>query len=242
MSSGNTTLWQLERTLQLEKLTRCTMARAMPAQQSTGAASRARPLPPIPAGDDAGLDIFGSLGSGLASVFDGVKDAVSLPFTTDGLRPISEHGHGDATAARPSSRPPSATSRWVPSSSADSPQPSARSKASTKGGVARFGEAAESYYVAKLGGRTAPAGVQRRRGSASSLDTSGAQRAAAEQRMWDSLPSARDGLKPKTKDPCDKATHSKINTWMSKAAPAPPPADAAFAQDGGNSKPVLLLF
>ena len=104
-------------------------------------------------------------------------------------------------------------------------------------GIARFGEAAESYYVTKADKLSASA--HRRRGSAAALDTSGVQRAAAEQRMWDSLPS---GLKPKQKDTCDKQTHSKINTWMSKAAPAPRLANAAFAHDGGQTEPVQLLL
>ena len=131
------------------------------------------------------------------------------------------------------------------------------------GGVARFGEAAGAYPVAetdRLQTARPPVGAMRRslsheslhlrqqllsqklqgeghrRGSSSSLDVSGAHRASAEQQMWESLPSARDGLRvKKQKDPCDKATHSKISSWMSKAEPAPPPPPAE--SDGG-----LALF
>jgi hypothetical protein len=56
------------------------------------------------------------------------------------------------------------------------------------------------------------------------------------QQVWQSLPSAKDGLRvPKLKDPCDKATHSKISSWMSKAEFAPPPPPA---ESGGG----LMIF
>jgi len=39
--------------------------------------------------------------------------------------------------------------------------------------------------------------------------------------MWNSLPATADGSFkiPKQKDMCDKATRSKIETWMSTASP-----------------------
>ena len=213
--------------------------------QSTGrGAGFARPSQ---TGDGADLDIFGSLGVSLGVVFEGVS---GFARSAAELLPISEeHGHGKPPVAHSSSNASCAPSRHVSSRthaylrartksestlSEDSPRTSARSKASTKsqgmGGVARFGEASESPETGRLSGE------RRRRGSSSSLDVSGAQRAAAEQRMWESLPSAKDGLRvPKQRDPCDKATHSKISSWMSKAEPAPPPPPADV---GGR----LMLF
>jgi hypothetical protein len=175
------------------------------------------------------LHIFDSLGASLGVVFEGVS---GLARSAADLLPISgEHERGKAPAAHSSS-----TARATPQVSShtlfDSPRTSARSKASTKlrvkGGVTRT--AAEDYHVAETDR------LRRRRGSSPSLDVSGAHRAAVEQRMWESLPSARDGLRvPKPRDPCDKATHSKISSWMSKAesAPLPPPTES-----GGG----LMLF
>ena len=180
------------------------------------------------AGDGTDLHIFGSLGFSLGVVFEGVS---GLARSAADLLPISgEHGRGKAPAAHSSNAraTPQISSRTL----SDSPRTSARSKASTKlrgkGGVTRA--AAEVYHVAETDR------LRRRRGSSPSLDVSGAHRAAVEQRMWESLPSARDGLRvPKPRDPCDKATHSKISSWMSKAesAPLPPPTES-----GGG----LILF
>jgi hypothetical protein len=204
---------------------------------------------PSQTGNGADLDIFGSLGVSLGVVLEGVS---GFARSAAELLPISEeHGQGKTPVAHSSSNASCAPSRQVSSRthaylrartksdstlSEDSPRTSARSKASTKsqgmGGLARFGEAAESLETGRLSGE------RRRRGSSSSLDVSGAQRAAVEHRMCESLPSAKDGLRvPKPRDPCDKATHSKISSWMSKAEPAPPPPPPP-AEGGGG----LMLF
>jgi hypothetical protein len=166
----------------------------MPQQQGNQLAS---------AGDGADLDIFGlgSLGSGLVSVVNVVSD---FAWSAADLLPISEeHEHGECPASHPRNKAGRSSLNTL---STDSPQPSARSKASTKpeshgmGGVARFGEAAESYYVSEADRVTG----------------------ARCTRVYSSS-SREDGLRvPKQKDPCDKATHSKISSWMTRtSAPAP---------------------
>ncbi len=148
------------------------------------------------AGDGADLGIFGSLGVQLSVVFEGVN---GFARSAADLLPISEvHGHGTAPAAHSSSKATCAPSRQLSSRtrSSDSPRTCARSKASTPlhgnmGGVARFGEAAGAYHIAETGSLPTPTGI---------------------------LPSGRDGLRV-PKDPCNKATRSKIISWMSKAEP-----------------------
>ena len=154
------------------------------------------------AGNRADLGIFSSLGVSMGVVFEGVS---GFARSAADLLPIAEvHGHGTAPAAHSSSKATCAQSlsRQVSSRtrSSDSPRTSARSKTSTplqRPAVARFGEAAGAYHIAEtdsLPTSTRPTGI---------------------------LPSGRDGLRM-PKDPCDKATHSKISSWMSKAEPAPP--------------------
>jgi hypothetical protein len=162
------------------------------------------------AGNRADLGIFSSLGVSMGVVFEGVS---GFARSAADLLPIAEvHGHGTAPAAHSSSKVTCAQSlsRQVSSRtlsavssrtrSSDSPRTSAQSKASTplqRPAVARFGEAAGAYHIAEtdsLPTPTRPTGI---------------------------LPSGRDGLRV-PKDPCDKATHSKISSWMSKAEPAPP--------------------
>jgi hypothetical protein len=224
----------------------------------------ARPSQTEGAGDGADLHIFGSLGVSLGVVLESVsgfaRSAVNLlPISEEhGTAPAAQSlDRADVRGERNASKATCAPSRQVSSRTI------CTGVDASLGGVARFGEAAGAYPVAetdRLQTARPPVGAMRRslsheslhlrqqllsqklqgerhrRGSSSSLDVSGAHRASAEQQMWESLPSARDGLRvKKQKDPCDKATHSKISSWMSKAEPAPPPPPAE--SDGG-----LALF
>lgn len=242
----------------------------------------ARPLPVLRGGDGPGdLNLFESLGSGLASIVSDVESTliggVSLSATQ--LLPISEEGsrmcqassasRNSARTDRPAllahvhGRQPQGMTQLAPHSGmpfttaggqnsphrgqGSSSTLSARSLANTA--VARFGGAAESYQL--RGERGANDNISL---SNNSTPTADVQRMAphaggaleAERRMWNSLPAVADGtvkLRGR-KDACDTATRSKIETWMSSAAPAPvdrrasemlpDSVSAPPAEEGGN--------
>ena len=176
---------------------------------------------PSQTGDGADLDIFGALGASLGVVLDGVS---GFARSAAQLLPIAEEqGPGKPPEAHSSSNASCAPSRQVSS------RTHASLRERTKSASTLSEESAPTSARSK-------GSTLHRRGSCSSLDVSGAQRAAVKQQVWQSLPSAKDRLRvPKQRDPCDKATHSKISSWMSKAEPAPPPPPADV---GGR----LMLF
>ena len=218
----------------------------------------ARPLPVPRGGDGPGdLNLFESLGSGLASIVSDVESTLvgGLSVSATQLLPISEEGSRMCQASSASQnrartdkpallahvhgRQPQGMTQVAPNSGmpfttagggqnsphrgqGSSSTLSARSLANTT--VARFGGAADSYQLrGELGAND--------RKSNNSTPTVDVHRRAphaggaleAEQRMWNSLPAVADGavkLRGR-KDACDTATRSKIETWMSSAAPAP---------------------
>jgi hypothetical protein len=222
--------------------------------------SEPRPLPSQP--DDNTLDLFGSLGSGLASVFKDVEQHLThVASSANNLLPIlEENGQDDARppntarqasqagVRRPGTRNAAGPRNMLVASNSGiaftldngTASPTVLSTASGKSqGTHQSSKASgaqTAVSVARFGGAAEDRAKLRAHGRSKSLP-SGAMAANAESAMLKNLPGVADGSMKllKRKDSCDKATRSKIDRWMSTAT-APPEQESDSSAESGLEK------